>query len=378
MNKIIVFSTDVYTDLDNIQREHFKEIMFKIISDGNKVVFTSRSSNKIESLRGIEILGKNNGVYFILKDKLKAVIKQKTGMYFIMVSNADTYLQLAANNKILFVLPEWCKNLEQLPLKYGIKIESIDKFISIIGNQNNWFYRLDLDDKTTILSLTNANNRGAGYKENEMINEFREYLKKGNKKYYKAILYHFLAAISNNKEFRDIKDWGIFPSSGINFNEDLNDFKEKARKLMNGKKVDPILIRHKATWKSHESKALGKDRLPSDRHFETIIINPVYKNKLKDRVVCIFDDYLTNGTSFEATRNLLLHEGVKKIFFVSLGKFHKNRIEQYCMQNYIIKGNLYEPGYSYTLKDRKWFNGRFNYNAVTEIESLYDILYEGK
>ena len=208
-----------------------------------------------------------------------------------------------------------------------------------------------------------------------MINGFRNFLKKGDKQYYEVLLYHFLASISNKEEFRKIADWGIFPSSSVKINEDLSDFKEKARILMNGKKQEPIFIRHTATWKGHESWKHGKDRLPCDRHFDTIIIHNRYKNKLKGRVVCIFDDYLTNGTSFETARNLLINEGVAHTYFVSLGKFHKNRVEQYLKQTYALNGDVSVRGYEYRKLSEEWFEGEFNTDAIQEIENLHYIMF---
>lgn len=168
----------------------------------------------------------------------------------------------------------------------------------------------------------------------KMVQGFRAYLKADEKEYSGALLAHFLAGISNNIEFRDIRAWGIMPYSGTKLNEDMLLFKDKAREMMRGIKKEPIFIRHTETWKSHDLWKNGSDRLSYDRHFETIIINPIYKKYLKGKIVCIFDDYLTNGTTFETARNLLIKVGVNKIFFVSLGRFGKN----YSQQNYELTG----------------------------------------
>lgn len=375
MDRIIILSTDVYTDLEQDEQIEFKRKMDELVGEGNTIVFTSRNAFKKNQLKDIDF---NKGIYFKTRSEVETIIKKYTGKYFIMVGNKDLDLRMAANNKILFLVPKWCNTIEELPIKYGLKITNINQFkkvIDVIVNQDSWFYRLDLDEKTTILSLTNANNYGASNEENEMINGFRAYLKEGNKQYYRVLLYHFLAAISNNEEFREVKDWGIFPSSGTDQNNDLFEFKEKARELMNGKKKESILVRHTATWKSHDSKKHGKNRLPADRHFDTIVIGDRYKGKLKGRVVCIFDDYLTNGTSFESARNILLHEGVAKMFFVSLGKFHKNNSLQYFRQEFTINGDVSKANYNYQCNCSKWFNGEFNYDAIKEIEKLHKMIF---
>lgn len=378
MKKILIVSTDVINDLEDSLK--LMEFFDKEIINDNKIIFTSRDERKLEILK-TKLSEKN--YKFIHRDKIIKRLKEKKDFsnYFIVIGNREADMFMASSNKLFYIVPKWCKKFDEKAIRYGIKVSTVgklEKLINIIHNQNSWFYRLDLDEKTTILSLTSANTYGTHSDEEiKMINGFRNFLKKGNKSYYEVLLYHFLAAISNKAEFRDIKDWGIFPSSSTELNNDMWIFKEKARELMNGRKKEPIFIRHTPTWKSHESKKLGKDRLPCDRHFNTIIVHEKYRNKLRGRTVCIFDDYLDNGTSFEASRNLLLKEGVEKIFFVSLGRFYRFRTtDQYCQQNYLIDGNLYKEGYKYKLLDCNWHEGEFDYKAVDEIENLHDIIFK--
>lgn len=378
MRKIIIMSTDVYTDLSIEEKENFDRLVNASIESGNKIIFTSRDLSKQDSLGEISIDNKN--IYFKIRDDVKSLIKKLEGKenYFIVIGNREQDLFMAANNKLFFIVPKWCTNYDDRVERYGIKVKSIKslgKLIDIIINQQSWYYRLDLDDKTTILSLTNANTKYGTHsvEELELIEGFRSYLKEGNKKYSKILLLHFLASISNNPEFRDINDWGIMPSSGTQLNEDMILFKEKARELMNGRRKEPILIRHTETWKSHKSWKNGRDRLPCDRHFETITINTYYKkgNKLKGRTVCLFDDYLTNGTTFETARNLLLKAGVKKIFFVSLGRFGS----YYHRQDYEITGDVFSNKYTYRKIGTRLEYGHINKMAISEIETLYDIIY---
>jgi hypothetical protein len=379
MNKIIIYSTDVYCDLNLENKKLFINNMNDLISTGNIIVFTATNDNKKSLLKDIELNGET--MFFINRDKLRLIIKDKSNEsnYFVIVGNRDADLQMAASNKLFYIVPLWCNKFDSLPQKYGVKVDNIDKLrkvLDIIVNQNNWFYRLELDEKTTILSLTNANTFGSHtVEEIEMINGFKKFLKNGNKKYYEVLLYHFLASISNKAEFKNINDWGIFPSSGTELNADIWKFKEKARELMNGRKKEPIFIRHTKVWKSHESRVNGHDRLPCDRHFDTIILNDRYKGKLYGRTVCIFDDYSTYGTSFEAARNLLKKAGASKMFFVSLGKFHKSTPSQYYQQNFNISGDVFDRNYGYEFINGQWHSGNFDYSAVEEIERLHDIMF---
>lgn len=374
MQKIIIMSTDPYTDLNYNNRCRFREVLNKLITKGDKIVFTANWESKKDLLTDINIDNKN--IRFYKRDELRIKLKNVSDNknYFIVVGNRDADLQLAASNKLFYIVPTWCDSLDILPQKYGIKVKDIEhlyKLINIIENQQSWYYRADLDEKTTILSLTSANTWGSHSEEElKMIESFRAYLKEGDSTHQMTLLYHFLASISNNKEFRDIKDWGIMPSSGTELNSDMNLMKEKARELMNGRKKEPIFLRHTATWKSHKSWENKLNRKPCDRHFDTIILNPYYKGKLKNRTVCIFDDYLTYGTTFETARNILISENAKKIFFVSLGRFGK----QYTMQNYEITGDVSKPGYAYKLLGTKEIYGKIDKSAITEIEKLHNII----
>ncbi|UYZ36813.1 phosphoribosyltransferase [Clostridium beijerinckii] len=375
MKKIIIFSTDVYCDLEDLEKKRFRDLLNELINEGHRIIFTSRDIRKKEQLTDINI--DNKKIYFKDRDSVKNTIKINEGksQYFIVVGNREQDLFMAATNKLFFAVPRWCKSYDDKVLKYGIgvvKVESLKKLINVIDNQNSWYYRLDLDKQTTVLSLTSANTLGNhSTEELEMVNGFRKYLKDGEKPMAIILLCHFLASISNNPEFREIKDWAIMPSSGTELNKDMLLFKEKARELMNGKKKEPIFIRHTATFKSHDPKNAAY-RLPCDRHFDTIVLNDKYKGKLKGRTVCVFDDYLTNGTTFETARNLLKKEGVKKVFFVSLGKFGK----KYIKQDYMLNGNLYNKGYSYEFIDRNDEYGKIDSSAIVEIENLHNIFFE--
>ncbi|MDU5494069.1 MAG: phosphoribosyltransferase [Clostridium perfringens] len=375
MNKILIFSIDVYKYAPD--KTKFEELLDSFYSQGDKIIFTSQFEVKKSELDNLNF---KNYIYLtraVITSKLKE--RKEYSKYFIVIGNTDQDLYLAANNKLLFITPIWCP-LEEKADKYGFKstkLSGLEKLLKIVENQNSWFYRLDLDDKTTVLALTNANTfgRNNSVEETEIIENFKKVLKEGDKRYYNVLLCHFLAAISNNLEFKEIQDWAIYPSSGTTINEDMLSFKERARWLMGGKKKHDMFIRHTSTWQSKKANVLGENRLPCDRHFDTIVLGPKYKNRLKDRVVCVFDDYTTNGTSFEVARNMLLKEGVKKIFFVALGKYHRNRPEQYIMQNYNLKGDLTKPGFTYELISSEWKNGDFDNNAKQEIEELYNILH---
>ncbi len=362
--------------------ENVEDMIQELIDNGYEFVVYSHDNIKLNLVKCR--LSKYNGIYYKTRDEFKNILKNNKDKYhfpssLIIISCIKEDMHYAATYNLILINPLWVINPDKEALKYGIPMRTpkdIIKLLNIIVNQKTWFYKLKLDEKTTVLSLTSANTFGYSHsdEEKEIINGFYRVLKENDKKYFNVLLYHFLAGMANNIEFKGIQDWAIFPSSGTDLNEDMWEFKERARWLKNGRKKEPIFIRHTKTYKSRKNPST---RLPCDRHFDTIKLNDKYKGKLKGRVVCVLDDYLTNGTSFETARNLLLKEGVAKIFFVSLGRYYKTReCDHYFRQDYDIKGDVYSPkGYIYQKTNGEWLEGSFDYGAIKEIESLYEIIY---
>lgn len=392
MKKIILISTDVITDLKNDKFEDFFNMVGELISLKNAVCMISLSEENLKSIK-CEFEKRNiKNIHYETRSNIKDIINKNKDKshYFIVFGNKDKDFELAVNNKFLYLVPLWTKNNFEKCLKYGVHVKNLDifyKIIETINNQNKWYYKLELDDKTKVYSLISAHthNWDISKKEKELVQGFEDFLKKGKISYYKILLYHFLAAIANNPEFREVTTWAIMPSSGIELNKNMLEFKERARYCMkgavprsisHGDKPNNVFLRSNGILKSHKMSHEERMKFGSTRHFDSIVINDAYAGgRLKNKVVCVFDDYLTNGNSFEAIRNILKKEKVKKIIFVSLGRFNR----PYYYQNYEINGTVFEQGYQYTLINKKMIcNGKFDDNARKEIENLYDIFNLGK
>lgn len=96
------------------------------------------------------------------------------------------------------------------------------------------------------------------------------------------------------------------------------------------------------------------------------MLNPFYRDKLRNRTVCVLDDFLTHGTSFEVVRNLLTHEKVKKIYCIALGSFE----QPYIKQSYTLNGDLYSPDYIYEYQNCETLSPIINRNALALICEL--------
>ncbi len=385
MSKLIIISTDAYNDLDGDKKVNFRAILEQFTEERNKVCFISRNADKLKKIS--DEFEENENIIFRLRYKLDEFISKNKSRVneFIFIGNREVDFRTATNNKILYLVPKWVDEVEEKPLKYGIPIENINVFqevVRTINNQSSWYYELELDDKSKVYSLTNANTKigPITLEERELVNGFYDFLKNGKVTYYDILLYHFLASMANNNEFREVQDWVIIPSSSTDLNEDMMNFKEKVRYLMNGRVPKSIskgnnknnmFLRHKSIGKSHYKSSQQRIREGSTPHFDSIVLNDAYKGKLKGRVVCVFDDYLTNGNTFEAIRNILRHEKVKKVIFVSLGRFKRD----YYYQNYSISGDVCVPnGFKYSLNSHKFIkNGVYDDKARIEVENLHNI-----
>lgn len=180
-------------------------------------------------------------------------------------------------------------------------------------------------------------------------------------------------AIAHDPEFREVQDWAVAPSSSTQPNEVMDNLKEHVRYMMNGRKPQPIFIRHTATGKSRfDRREARQQHNYCQKHFQTIRVNDdkTYKGKLKGRVVCVFDDFLTNGNTFETLRNLLVACKVKKIIFLSIGKFQSHGEESYTQKSFNIQGDVHTTNYTATFKEALQHPVSFNDNARWELGDL--------
>lgn len=397
MEKIILLSIDL---LENIHLVPEKgnpitviDNFVKNITDENcGIIFYSSKQNRVEEFENRYSFLQHKypkQVVFKLRVNIQKWIKRlnearKSGI--IVIGTQELHFRDAVNDKLLFITPTWLPCHEQAQ-KYGIKVHSlsqIEQLVNTLVNQKTWYSTIELPDGTKVISLSDARSYPKYAKtveEREIVNLFRSILKDGTTTMYEVYLYHFLAAMNNNKElFYDINDWGCFPTSKSDSIEqcEMYKFKEVVRNMMKGgtprndlyKAYPNILLRHTTNNKSRTKDYSDRINEGCTTHFDTVCINPAYIKKLKGRNVCIFDDYLTHGNSFECARNLLRSAGVNKLVFVTLGRFPY----PYQYQEYMLTGDIYGDEYTYRLKGRSVMNTfKVDSRAKKEVENLYNI-----
>lgn len=386
------FNYDCLKDKRNLFLKFFKEL-----SEGtdNLIYFYSRKSNLLtQAEQTFHEKGYNN-FHFRNRNALTDFVmsNKNRNNYFVFIGGKNADFKLAVNTRSLYIVPTWLP-LEDKAQKYGVHVDlviQLYKFILTLNNQNTWYSKINVDDKTTCYSLMDAR---YGYyaktsEEKEMLQHFQELLKEGkSRNYYKILLYHFLAGMTNSIEFDDIELFGMVPSSNCEVNEDLFSFMTSIRCLKKKrlpknyastipKKDTNLLIRHTLKKQAHINRTpQERAELGGDDEFSTLYINPDYKRKINHLKaegrfnVCIFDDYMNHGNTFNSVRCLLESLGANKIIFISMGIFKK----AFQKKEHAITGSVYEKNYTYQLtKSRILTDFEINNDAKQEVSDLYDI-----
>ena len=188
--------------------------------------------------------------------------------------------------------------------------------------------------------------------------------------------------LTNSKLFDDIELFGMIPSSDCSLNSDIFSFMRQTR-IIKGKHIprnltygENLLLRKLPKQKAHLSYSTDqRAAMGATEEFRTLCINPDFKNKINTLRksgkfnVCIFDDYMTHGNSFNAVRNLLKQLGANQIIFVSLGSFGK----PFQKRDYTITGDIYDIDYSYNQVSYHIKSFTYNDMAKDEVAELYDI-----
>lgn len=314
------------------------------------------------------------------KDKIKK-LKEK-GAIFGMIGIVEGDATFSFNCKIPLFNPESLSNgrvaISDKVKRYGLPFIEFQNIIDCLKafeiHKENYFH-IGFENNFSVISLNNANTYYRPEEEARVKQIFETNLK-GDKsvrdqRILLLLLFHLINEVTINPYFDKVDYWGTFPSSNPqNTFTSVSFLKEAVRVLINGEpKLGPeILIRHSPMISKHSSGALRLTN-KSDKDFDTLIVNPALIKKIKGKVICIIDDYITNGYSAEAAKHLLFAAGAKEVIFLSFGKFGK----KYYSTNYEIKGDV-STTYSYEFVDEilhgDTFDGKKSYNSNNDSEIL--------
>lgn len=393
-------------DFSNFDYERFNEKRIKFIRNfielseksDNSIYFYSRKRDVLRVFADKSHKAGYTNFQFKDRKTVEEFVKshKNKNNYFVFVGGKNADFTLAVNTRSLYIVPTWLP-LEDRAQRYGIPVNTVKqlrKFIQTLNNQNVWYSRLEIDAISTAYSLLDARYGKYANTEEEkmMVRRFQKLLKDHKSLNSRRILlYHFLAGMTSNMEFDDIELFGMIPSSNCDVNKYVFDFMTQVR-LLKGKPLPKrykpdvpaaatnLLIRHEEKDQNHNGgrEKQARINLGAKDEFRTLIINPDYKKRIdtlrRERRfnVCIFDDYMTHGNSFNAVRNLLEKLGANKIIFVSIGVF----LNKFQKRDYTITGDVFSPGYTYQLETYQPIGVEryeINRHAKQEVANLLDI-----
>lgn len=262
---------------------------------------------------------------------------------------------------------------------YGIPLTNVASlgffFESFYGIDNPWYFKVQVNEKTSLYALTNANTWNTTGTLTKLKDTFRDYLKNDNDTYIIPFTSYFLVSAHRiMRELSEVDFWDIYPSSEAGkVNGDLLYFAQKAAHSFNREFHDSrLLVRHKNTVKRHSKSAAKRIEIGCDEELDTMILNDYYQDKLKGKSVVIIDDFTRIGTSCETARILLEKAGVTKIIFIAMGKFGFDK--NHYRYKYEISGSPFK-GLKYKKVSYDILSGTLNNNSNYEfLTSLSRIL----
>lgn len=357
-----------------------KELFESLNSEGHNLIVISHDQQSIAIMQRFFQKYFQFEVRCEFRRSIRIIVDETNAKDYILVGSSDDDLILAANKRMLIINPGWSVKQDEKPARYGITLNTpfqLLEAIRLIANQNKWYFKLEVPDGTEVLALTSANTKNwdVGYTERQILDGFEGLLKAGDRKYFNTLYFHLISGVMKNPELRNVEVWGTFPTSSGTVNEELEELKERCRYLTGRRMTEPLFIRHTRVEKSRNSPHDTRLSQGCKKHFDSVILNPYYNSsRIGGKVVCVLDDYLTNGISFESARNLLLQAGARKVILLALGRYRKGSQGVYQHEVYNLTGRINKPGYNYELVTRRNLAGTYDPEARDEVNRIYEIL----
>ncbi|XP_077987292.1 uncharacterized protein LOC144441906 [Glandiceps talaboti] len=275
----------------------------------------------------------------------------------VLITHKEDIKIAGYHRPCLIIRPEWVGEVDTEVRENSIPVSNLRELytlLKIFDIQRHFFYRC-ASSSDLILALCSANYYFTDMNEREksLIEEIEEYLKKGcgRREVQKALLWHILAGILHGPAFQDVDIWTYAPSSSQGPNPILETVIQGVCHALRRSPPDQqLFVRHTRVEKS---QFMGRERRCSKQlelckdHLYSINVNPAYRSKLKNKTVCIVDDYITLGTTFESLRNLLKACDVKRVILFAIGKFWTKSEHSWPTHkslSFKITGDVYEAG----------------------------------
>lgn len=362
MKKIII-SIDYFSN-DYSNKEKFIKILQR---NKDKFLYFIITKNTNKGLQIVEHLKNNYNLNCEFLFRNSKTISDLDFEVIIGRKNFDFYI--ATNNKKIIFYDENFL-VEEKVYQYGFKfsIDILDKLLKIIDLDKSHYCDLTYENDIKLFSLVNAKykvNSDYSIDEKLLIEDFEKFIKKNTHVKNKELItyYIILAILKLNMAVPNLIFY--FPSSKIESNPFMDNLVKKLRNIFHLPIDTSELL--KRNMEITPSKNLSyHERISCERHLKSILFNN--NIDIENKNILVLDDYCTNGTSFEAVRNLFLFKNkqIRSLTFISIGNFGKD----YVVQDYEIVDNGKLKWNRYSLK----YN--YNPNYQETLDKLTQILNE--
>jgi hypothetical protein len=114
--------------------------------------------------------------------------------------------------------------------------------------------------------------------------------------------------------------WCVYPGHDGRQSGVLDQFANVASRLFHKSYEQSLIVRHTTAVKSAYARFSGKG-VTIDNQLGTVHLDGRKRNEVGGRTVLVFDDFITQGHSFETARNFLYNAGAAEVISIAVGKY---------------------------------------------------------
>ena len=293
----------------------------------------------------------------------------------IIVGAEKLAMVTASHAKVLFVNAGWGVR----DVGYGIPLalpSLLPTFIAEFMNQPHpWYWVLDGSDAAGRRVEGRALVQGKGDYVEGLGGDLMDVLHKGRTidigpfDFLDFVLYHALGSLYGEGLVQQADLWTVYPGHAGGANDTIAGVLDLAAKLVRGGFLPDLLLRHAIAGDASLRRARGQ-LVQFEDQLSTVRLNAAHREKVDGASILIFDDFITEGHSFDWARNLLLEAGAARVVGVFVGvyggvKGFRSPVDGTVLDPY-ANVNLTSADFS-----TRWLDGELDGEALTAFAGSY-------
>lgn len=231
----------------------------------------------------------------------------------------------ATNARILPLRAMYIKSIADR--QYGIRCyspEDLLLYLKTFGMKDTpyfgWEFRQSCRDTGSEIDV-----RALIYDHSRITNELKSVLKNhqdlrigSSKNHFRGLLFHYFISQAFMSSLTDDFDWiTVYPGHlSSSTNPTLSLISLQLTQVFQSRFKCDLLLREKDALDSRK-----QDKRTIYEQLRTLIVNPNYKQKLRNKNVLVLDDFTTSGCSLEAARRMLLRANARQVKGIAIAKY---------------------------------------------------------